>query len=177
MSLYDLQRPRVEIFFHDARRSSRSLAAGIQIARFRITVGYRAGGDPDQLRACLFQLRDDLREICLISLFIILRVPMSMVETDHVPMPTFLPIASQPLDDPVFAFAAGSAVGGRMMQIELAGQRGAQAFVVVAGDRVTDEEITRKLRVVDRGLVADGDEPRGLYAEAGAAAAGASPCP
>jgi len=43
VTLHDLQGPRVEIFFHDARGLSGSLAVGFKRSGRVITVGYGAG--------------------------------------------------------------------------------------------------------------------------------------
>ena len=67
---------------------------------------------------------------------------MAVIERYDVPVPTRLIVGTEPVHDVLCAMRGWTAIGGRVMQIELARQGGPQSLVVVAGDRITDKEVT-----------------------------------
>jgi len=57
---------------------------------------------------------------------------VTVIETDDLPVPTRLIVGAEPAHDILRATRGRTAVGGRVMQVELARQGGPQAPVVVA---------------------------------------------
>ena len=153
MFLHDLEGPGVEEFFHHPCSPSGRPAFFDQVGGGRITVGDGTGGHPDQFGLGLLELGDDLFEVCLIAGLVVFTVPMSMIETDDVPVPTGLTVRPQPFQDAGPTLCRRSAVGGRVMQVELAREEFPQTLVVVPRDGISDEEVTGELGVIGGGLV------------------------
>ena len=76
-----------------------------------------------------------------------------MIETDDVPMATGLTVRPQPLQDVGPSLCRRSAIGGRVMQVELTREECPQAPVVVPRNGVADKKVARELGVIERGLV------------------------
>ncbi len=152
--LHDLEGPGVEEFLHYPCRPARRPAFFAHVAGGRKTVGNGTGSHPDQLGLGLLELGDDLFQVCLIADLVVVAVPMSMIETDDVPVPTGLTVRPQPFQDAGPTLCRSPAVGGRVMQVELAREKFPQALVVVPRDRITDKKVARKLGVIGSGLIA-----------------------
>ena len=97
----------------------------------------------------LFEFGDDLFEVLLIAGFVVFAVPMTMIETDDVPVATGLTVRPQPLQDAGPSLCRRSAIGGRVMQVELTREEGPQAPVVVPRNGVADKEVARELGVIE----------------------------
>ena len=153
MFLHDLEGPGVEEFLHDPGLTTRGPAFFDQVGGGRITIRDGTGGHPDQLGLGLLELGDDLFEVCLIAALVVFTVPMSMIETDDVPVAARLTVRPQPLQDAGPTLCRRSAIGGRVMKVELASEEFPQALVVVPGDRISDKEITGKFGIIGSGLI------------------------
>ena len=119
MFLHYLEGPRVEKFLHYPCRPARRPAFFDQVGGGRKSVGHGTGGHPDQLGLGLLEFGDDLFEVLLIAGFVVFAVPMTMIETDDVPVAAGLTIRPQPLQDAGPSLCRRSAIGGRVMQVEL----------------------------------------------------------
>ena len=155
ISLHDLHSPWVEIFLHHAGRSPRCLAVGVESVGLVEAIRHRTCGHPDQLGLGFFQMSNDLLKIALVGCLVVLAVPMSMIETDGVPMPAGLTIGPQPTDDVLRSAARRPAIGRRVVQVELAREEFPKALVVVPRYGIPDKKIAGKLGVIEGRLVTD----------------------
>ena len=153
--LHDLEGPRVEKFFHYPCLTTRGPAFFAQVAGHGESVWNGTGGHPNQLGLGLLELADDLFEVCLIADLVVLAIPMSMIETDYVPMPAGLTIGPQPTDDVLRSAVRSSAIGRRVMQVELARKGFPKTLVVVPRYGIPDKKVAGKLGVIERRLVTD----------------------